>query len=285
MGDMLAKACERLARSLGQFGEHSDPRTSGTHRTCSRDVRMMHAVAASSSQPDDIDAKAKVTTRAVEVIPASIAASTDDEATAGFGDSALVAELKAGSARAYERVIRELGPRLLTTAQRMLGNEEDAKDAVQDAFLSAFRNIHTFDGNSKVSTWLHRIVINASLMKLRTRRRKPAVSIDALLPRFSDEGHMELPIASWREKDDGERYDAETRRRVRDEVENLPDEYRTVIMLRDIEGLDTAEAAAVLNISESAVKTRLHRARQALRERLAELFGAGTGSGETKGGS
>ncbi len=231
-------------------------------------------------------ARATAATRAVEVIPASVAAAADVSGL-GFGDSALVVELKAGDARAYERVIRELGPRLMTTAHRMLGNEEDAKDAVQDAFLSAFRNIHTFDGNSKVSTWLHRIVINASLMKLRTRRRKPAVSIDALLPRFNNDGHMELPIATWRERDEGERYDNETRRRVRDEVENLPDEYRTVIMLRDIEGLDTAEAATVLNISESAVKTRLHRARQALRERLAEMLGAGAGSGETtsKGGS
>jgi RNA polymerase sigma-70 factor, ECF subfamily len=142
---------------------------------------------------------------------------------------------------------------------------------VQDAFLSAFRNMQNFDGKSKLSTWLHRIVINSCLMKLRTKRRKPSVSIETLLPRYNDEGHMELPIQSWRRGETGNADDApddSLRQRVREEIETLPEEYRAVLMLRDVEDLDTAETAVVLGVSESAVKTRLHRARQALRSKL-----------------
>ncbi len=191
---------------------------------------------------------------------------------ADFGDSALVVRLKAGENSAYEDVIRELGGRMLATATRMLGNEDDAREAVQDAFLSAFRSIATFDEKSKFGTWLHRILINACLMKLRTRRRKPSVSLDEVAERMSDGNRSEVPIASWRERS-AEDLDEETRARVRDEIEELPDEYRTVIMLRDIEDLNTEETAAVLEISVSAVKTRLHRARLALRERLTKYFG------------
>lgn len=187
-----------------------------------------------------------------------------------FGDAELVLQLKARDGKAYERVMRELGPRLLATAVRMLGNEDDAREAVQDAFLQAFRNIQNFDGKSKFSTWMHRIVINACLMKLRTRRRKPSVSIETLLPKYDNDGHMELPIQSWRRGESGEDEtpDESLRRRVREEIEALPEEYRAVLMLRDVEDLDTAETAVVLGISESAVKTRLHRARQALRAKL-----------------
>lgn len=188
-----------------------------------------------------------------------------------FGDGALVLRLKARESKAYEEVMRELGPRLLATAVRMLGNEDDAREAVQDAFLQAFRNMQRFDGKSKLSTWMHRIVINACLMKLRTKRRKPSVSIETLLPKYDNDGHMELPIQSWRRGESGNADDApdeSLRRRVREEIESLPEEYRAVLMLRDVEDLDTAETAVVLEISESAVKTRLHRARQALRARL-----------------
>ena len=224
--------------------------------------------------PDEIAAGA---TRSAEE-PIEVISPDED-----YGEGQLLLRLRAKDARAYEEVIRDLTPRLLATAIRMLGNEEDSRDAVQDAFLSAFRNIQNFDGKSKLSTWLHRITINAALMKLRTRRRKPAVSINDLLPRHSDDGHFEMPIASWREKPNAE-YDIEMRHRVREEIENLPDEYRTVIMLRDVEGLDTAEAGVVLGISESAVKTRLHRARQALRERLAPMFANQSGDQDSERG-
>ncbi|HYF15750.1 MAG TPA: sigma-70 family RNA polymerase sigma factor [Phycisphaerales bacterium] len=203
------------------------------------------------------------------VVPAMDGAARADSPES---DAALVAGLKSGDPRAYERLVREVGPRLLATAQRMLGNEDDARDALQDTFLSAVRNISRFDEKSRLSTWMHRIAINASLMKLRTRRRKPAASLDELTERARSDGRGELGISSWREPlpsdiDDG------TRAAVRELIETLPDEYRTVLLLRDVEDLDTREAATVLQISESAVKTRLHRARQALRELLDARMG------------
>lgn len=203
--------------------------------------------------------------------PASVPTPVEVAGPADFGDADLVARLKSGDGRAYEDVIRELGGRMLATSVRMLGNEDDAREAVQDAFLSAFRNIQNFDEKSKFGTWLHRILINACLMKLRTRRRKPSSSLDELAERANNGNHSELPIASWREKSPDE-LDDETRDRVREEVQHLSEEHRTIIMLRDIEELNTEETAQVLGISTSAVKTRLHRARLALRERLSKYF-------------
>ena len=226
----------------------------------SRLAASMTRVTASDDFPSRVTANLASSPEVIEAI----------EPGSDFGDAALVLQLKAGDGKAYERVMRELGPRLLATAVRMLGNEDDAREAVQDAFLQAFRNIRNFDGKSKFSTWMHRIVINACLMKLRTRRRKPSVSIETLLPKYDNDGHMELPIQSWRRGESGEDEtpDESLRRRVREEIEALPEEYRAVLMLRDVEDLDTAETAVVLGISESAVKTRLHRARQALRAKL-----------------
>src|SRR5207244_4090584 len=104
------------------------------------------------------------------------------------GDGVLVERLRAGDPEAYERLVRAYGGRMLATARRMAGNEDDARDVVQEAFIAAFRSIDGFAGAARLSTWLHRIVINAALMKLRSRRRRREESIDELLPRFDDEG-------------------------------------------------------------------------------------------------
>lgn len=189
----------------------------------------------------------------------------DDEAT-------LVAQLRAGDEAAYEQVVRAYGGRLLAVARRILNSEEDARDVVQDAFMNAFKNLDRFEGNAKLSTWLHRIAVNAALMKLRTRKRKPEQSIDSLLPAFMDDGHHEERFQSWDEPVDKLMERAETRELVRKQIDALPDSYRTVLVLRDIEGLDTEETANVLGLSVNATKIRLHRARQALRTMLAPHF-------------
>ncbi|MFN2445671.1 MAG: sigma-70 family RNA polymerase sigma factor [Vicinamibacterales bacterium] len=110
-------------------------------------------------------------------------------------------------------------------------------------------------------------------MKLRTRRRRPEESIEPLLPAFADDGHHRDRISSWDEPVDEALDRAETRRIVRALIDELPESYRTVLLLRDIEGLDTAEAASALGLTSAAVKVRLHRARQALRTKLAPHFG------------
>jgi len=192
------------------------------------------------------------------------AADEQDEAA----DARLLADLRAGDDAAYERLVRRYGARLLATARRLLRHEEDARDAVQDAFLQAFRGLDRFQGDARLSTWLHRIVVNAALMKLRTRRRKPESSIEELLPRFLEDGHMAEAAAPWRDGTDAALEREETRELVRRGIDRLPESYRTVLVLRDLEELDTAETSALLGIGTDAVKTRLHRARQALRQIL-----------------
>lgn len=183
-------------------------------------------------------------------------------------ETTLLERLRAGEDAAYEELVRLYGPRLLAVARRFLRSEDDAQDAVQDAFLNAFRSIDSFEGQARISTWLHRIVVNASLMKLRTRRRKPEQSIEELLPNFLEDGHMSNLATPWRKAGEDEVEIAQLRGLLLQKAQQLPDSFRNVLLLRDIEGLDTEEAAQLLEISTAAVKTRLHRARLALRELL-----------------
>ncbi len=195
-----------------------------------------------------------------------------DEAIA-VDDSSLIKGLRSGDEVAFERLVRDYGGRLLAVAKRLLSNEEDARDAVQDTFLMAFRSLESFDGRSRISTWLHRIVVNASLMKLRSKRRHPEQSIDELLPAFLADGHRVVPGARWRGSGYGHAAQNEIRAFVRSKIENLPESYRIVLVLRDIEELDTETVSQILGITSGTVKVRLHRARQALRTLLDPFFG------------
>lgn len=181
-------------------------------------------------------------------------------------ESGFIRRLQAGDEEAFDLLIREHAAAMLAVARRYLPEESDAQDAVQDAFVSAFKAIQRFEGTSKLSTWLHRITVNAALMKLRSARRRPTVPIEELLPTFDDTGHQTRDSQPWRSDAEPER--AETRALVRRCIEQLPDPYRVVLLLRDIEGFDTTAVAAQLGLTEAAVKTRLHRARQALRTLL-----------------
>ena len=184
----------------------------------------------------------------------------------------LVRALQGGDGQAYERLVREHTGRMLAVARRDLRHEEDAREAVQEAFVSAFRAIDRFEGEARLSTWLHRITVNACLRKLRRRRRKPEESIDDLLPGFLEDGHMADTPAPWRDSADRLLEREESRVRVREAIAKLPDNYRTVLLLRDIEGRDTDETARELDLTPGTVKTRLHRARLALRTLLDTEF-------------
>lgn len=179
-------------------------------------------------------------------------------------EGALLAGLRAGDEGAFEVLVRTFGGRLLAVARRIVRNEEDARDAVQEAYLSAVRAVADFEGTSQLSTWLHRIVVNAALMKLRSRRRKPEESIEPLLPAFQSDGHHVEQFADWCAPADRLLEQKQTRALVRACIDQLPDNYRLVLLLRDIEELSTREAADRLEMTETAVKVRLHRARQAL---------------------
>jgi RNA polymerase sigma-70 factor (ECF subfamily) len=183
-------------------------------------------------------------------------------------EASLVALLRDGDAGAYETLVRTHMPMMLRVARRFMRSEEDARDVVQDAFVSAFRSIGKFAANAQLSTWLHRIVINASLMRLRTQRRRPEEDIEEYLPRFRDDGHQLQPTEAWSENAETILQRTELVGIVRAAIDQLPDTYREVLLLRDIEELSTDEAAEVLGVTPNAVKVRLHRARQALRTLL-----------------
>src|SRR5512147_1998202 len=178
-------------------------------------------------------------------------------------EAKLVAALKAGDDAAFERLVRDYGGRMLAVATRLVGDGAEAKDVVQEAFLSAFRAIGRFEGTARLSTWLHRITVNAALMRLRSRRRRPEEPLEPWLPHFEASGHLASPSEPWQPLDAVEK--AELRAEVRKRIDELPEIYRTVLMLRDIEGLENEEVAGLLGVNVGTVKTRLHRARMALR--------------------
>lgn len=198
-----------------------------------------------------------------------------DAGAAFDSEAGLLAALRSGDDAAFETLVRTYGGRMLAVSRRLMGNDEDARDALQDAFLSAFKALDRFDGKSQLGTWLHRIVVNASLMKLRTRRRKPERRIDDFLPRFLEDEHQANPGEDWSETADLAAQRQETRDLIRSCIDQLPESYRTVLLLRDIEEWDTETTARQLGVTVAVVKTRLHRARQALRTLLDPHFRGG----------
>lgn len=176
-------------------------------------------------------------------------------------------------------MVRAHAPRLLTVARRIMGNPQDAADCVQEGMLSAFRRIETFDGRSALGTWLHRIVVNAALMKLRKRKSRTEASLDGLMPVLDQRDCRIEPLWVDRVSVDDLIASKDTQRIVREAIDSLPQTHRTVLLLRDIEGLDTAQTADYLELSTGAVKVRLHRARSALKKLLEPVIHPG---GEAK---
>jgi len=193
-------------------------------------------------------------------------------------DAALLEGLRARDERAFETIVRAYGPRLLAVARRLVRDEAEAQDVLQSAYLNAFRAVDDFEGTAQISSWLHRIVVNTALMKLRTRRRKPEEPIDALLPTFLEDGHHVEQFSDWAAPADVMLERKETRAAVRASIDLLPESYRSVLLLRDIEELSTQEVADALGLTPTAVKVRLHRGRQALSTLLRRAFGPGVTS-------
>jgi RNA polymerase sigma-70 factor (ECF subfamily) len=190
-------------------------------------------------------------------------------------EAALLTALRRGDERAFACVVEANGGRLLAVAKRILRNPEDASEAVQEAFLQAFRAIDRFEGESKLSTWLHRITVNACLLRLRHAKRHPESALEELLPHFDETGHRvdAHTDADWPDDVLSRMERSELEQRVRDAIARLPENFRTVVLLRDIEGMSTEETALALGIRPEAAKMRLHRARQALRSLLEPHFG------------
>lgn len=180
----------------------------------------------------------------------------------------LISGLRNRDPHSYQQLIDIYGPRMLAVARRILKCDADAADAVQEAYVAAIGSLDRFEERASIWTWLHRIVVNASLMHLRRRSRRPESSLDEMLPQFSGDGHHKHRVVDWTSQAPARLSREEVRSQVRASIDRLPDDYRTIVLLRDIEGLDTSETARLLGVSRAVVKTRLHRARQALRPLL-----------------
>ena len=189
---------------------------------------------------------------------------------AGFDESALVAQAKAGDQSAFSELVRRYERKIYRLAKNITRNDEDAEDVLQDAFLKAYTHLDNFKGDSKFYTWIVRIAVNEALMRLRKRKNDRTVPLDE--PVDLGEETVTREIAVWEDNPE-QQYSQEEWRRILDEaIETLKPDFRTVFVLRDIEELSTEETAETLGISVPAVKSRLLRARLALREKLTRQF-------------
>lgn len=174
---------------------------------------------------------------------------------------------------AYEKLIEDLAPSLYRVAYGITQDVMEAQDAVQDAMVSMISKLGDFQERSAISTWLYRITVNASLDRVRLRRRRgETIPIDEFLPKFTDEGRYVEEIVDWSEAPLDRLLSKEARDRIRTAIESLPEDQRVVLVMKDVEGLALAEIATALDLSLPAVKSRLHRARLALRGVLASYF-------------
>ncbi|HEY9128085.1 MAG TPA: sigma-70 family RNA polymerase sigma factor [Acidobacteriaceae bacterium] len=185
-------------------------------------------------------------------------------------DLALVSSAREGDVRAFEELVSKYDRQIFRIAQHITQNREDAQDVVQDAFLKAYEKLDQFQGNSKFYTWLVRIAVNESLMRLRKRRTGKMVSIDDDIE--TEEGSVPRDLADWSPNPEQNYSQAELAEILRKTIQGLPQGFRVVFVLRDVEGLSTEETAETLGLSIPAVKSRLLRARLQLRERLSRYF-------------
>ncbi len=192
---------------------------------------------------------------------------------------ALVRAAKQGDDSAYEELVRRYERNVFRIAQHITQNREDAEDVVQEAFLKAYTNLARFQEQSKFYTWLVRIAVNEALMKLRRRKPERTVSLDEDIQ--TEEDSVPREIADWSPNPEQQYGQAELREILTKTVQGLPAGFRTVFVLRDVEGLSTEETAEALDLSVPAVKSRLLRARLQLRERLGKYFQNPNG-GETQ---
>jgi RNA polymerase sigma-70 factor (ECF subfamily) len=185
-------------------------------------------------------------------------------------ESALVAQSREGDAEAYGQLVRRYQSKIFRLAQHITQNREDAEDVLQETFLKAYEHLDQFQGNSKFYTWIVRIAVNQSLMKLRRRKNDKSVSIDDAID--TGEDTIVREIAAWDENPEQRLSREEIGGILDSAVQNLEAPYRSVFVLRDIEELSTEETAEALGLSVPAVKSRLLRARLQLREKLTRQF-------------
>ena len=187
-------------------------------------------------------------------------------------DLTLVERLRHGDTTALETLMARYTDRVYRLAYGITGNAADAEEVVQDVFLTVFRKIHTFEGRAALGSWIYRVTTNAALIKRRGRRSDREIPLEPSLPVFLPDGHRAgdpaFLKADWSQTPEADLLSKETREILHQAIADLPDQYRAVVVLRDVQGLSNEEVADVVGESLPCVKSRLHRARMALREEL-----------------
>lgn len=190
-------------------------------------------------------------------------------------DAALVEALRRQEADATERLVERFGDRVYRLTMRITGSKEDAEEAAQDALWTAARKIDSFKGESAFGSWLYRIAANSAYQKLRTRKqRSREIAIDEVLPSLDTDGRHFEPMDDWSNRVDERALQGELRDVLEKAIDALPADYRTALVLHDVEGLSNPDIADTLGISLPAVKSRVHRSRLFVRKRLSEYLGA-----------
>jgi len=184
----------------------------------------------------------------------------------------LVAALKQKDPAAFEQLIAQHGTRLYRVALRFMGQPEEAEEVLQETLLAVYEKIQTFDERAALTTWLYRIVVNTALMRLRAKARAREELLDPVGPPFTEDGAHAQAVAEWALPPEAALLRQETLTVLQQEIARLPEGYRAVYVLAEIEGLPHQEIATILDLTVGAVKTRLHRARLFLREGLAGYF-------------
>jgi RNA polymerase sigma-70 factor (ECF subfamily) len=187
----------------------------------------------------------------------------------GKSDIELVAEFKAGKEASFEELVNRYSSKAFSLASRLTRNQEDAEEVLQDVFVTVYRKIDGFEGKSSFSSWLYRITVNSALMKLRRRKRDQTTSIEEVIPQLQNSPHLRT---SEQAEGDAATLRAQLNAALEDAIRKLPDDYRPVFILRDIDGLTSREVSKILQLTVPAVKSRLHRSRLMLRRRLSRLY-------------
>ena len=188
-------------------------------------------------------------------------------------DAPLVAALLRDDSDATDQLVERYGSRVYRLALRITGVEQDAEEVAQDALLTIVRKIHTFKGESAFGSWVYRITANAAYEKLRSRRRKiNEIALDDVLPSLGVDGRHFAPMEDWSSRVDEQAAQGELRRALTAAIDALPPDYRTALVLHDVEGVANLEIAETLGVSLAAVKSRVHRARLFVRKELSSYL-------------